>query len=86
VGHFYFLFFFALADENALLIGVLIEQFGVINYDGNQLGFCMGMTDTPYVITTKVHPDTPLANDENCIQGQVASVLIALNFILSEEK
>ena len=74
------------ADENDRLIGAPLEQFGVINYDGTQLGLCMGMTDAPYVTTTEVYPDSPLANDENCIQGQVASVVGALNFILSKEK
>lgn len=70
------------ADENGQLIGVPLEQFGVINYDGTKLGLCMGMTNAAYVTTTEVYPDSPSATDENCIQGQVASIVGALDFIL----
>ncbi|ALO42347.1 M14 family metallopeptidase [Pseudoalteromonas phenolica] len=71
------------ADEDGRLIGVPIEQFGVINYDGTKLGLCMGMTNAEYVTTTEVYPDSPSANDEICVQGQVASVVGALNYIKS---
>jgi hypothetical protein len=69
------------ADEAGKLIGVDIEQFGVINYAGRALGLCMGLTDAQYVTTTEVYPDSPLVDDENCINAQVAAILAAIQFI-----
>ena len=69
------------ADANGKLIGVDIEQLGVINYAGRELGLCMGLTNAPYVTTTEVYPDSPLSDDENCIQAQVAAISAAINFI-----
>jgi len=69
------------ADEDGKLIGVPIEQFGVINYAARELGLCMGLTDAPYVTTTEVYPDSPKVNDENCILAQVAVITAALDFI-----
>ncbi len=68
-------------DKNGKLIGVDIEQFGVINYAARELGLCMGLTDAPYVTTTEVYPDSPLVDDENCIKAQVAAITAAINFI-----
>jgi hypothetical protein len=70
------------ADESGKLIGVDIEQFGVINYAGRALGLCMGLTDATYVTTTEVYPDSPKVNDENCIVAQVAAITGALDFII----
>lgn len=72
------------ADENDQLIGVALEQFGVINYAGRELGLCMGLTDATYVTTTEVYPDSPKVDDENCIVAQVAAITGALDFIISE--
>jgi hypothetical protein len=71
----------ALADENDKLIGVDIEQFGVINYAGRELGLCMGLTDAAFVTTTEVYPDSPLVDGENCIMAQVAAISAAIKFI-----
>lgn len=73
------------ADENNKLIGVVLEQFGVINYAGKELGLCMGLTDAGYVTTTEVYPDSPIVDDENCIIAQVAAITGALDFIINEE-
>jgi len=70
------------ADSGGSLIGVPIEQFGVINYQARKLGLCMGFTDAPYVTTTEVYPDSPLVDDENCILAQVAAVKGALAFVI----
>lgn len=70
------------ADTNGKLIGVDIEQFGVINYAGRELGLCMGLTDAPYVTTTEVYPDSPKSDNENCIIAQVAAINGALDFLL----
>ena len=72
------------ADEGNKLIGVDIEQFGVINYPGRELGLCMGLTDANYVTTTEVYPDSPKSDDENCILAQVAAITGALDFILKK--
>lgn len=71
------------ADENGQLIGVPIEQFGVINYDGTKLGLCMGVTNAPYVTTTEVYPDSPTATPQLCIDGQVAAIRGALNYLIN---
>ena len=71
------------ADESGRLIGVPLEQEGVINYDAAGLGLCMGLTDAPYTTTTEVYPDSPLASDEICIQAQVAAVVGGLEYVLS---
>lgn len=68
------------ADENGKLIGVDLEQFGVINYAGRELGLCMGLTNATYVTTTEVYPDSPNVDDENCIIAQVAAITGALDF------
>ncbi|CCQ11756.1 hypothetical protein PALB_26570 [Pseudoalteromonas luteoviolacea B = ATCC 29581] len=69
------------ADNENKLIGVELEQEGVINYDGTKLGLCMGLTNAPFVTTTEVYPDSKTATPENCIDGQVAAIQGALNFL-----
>ena len=71
----------AKADGNGKLIGVEIEQPGVINYNARTLGLCMGLTDAPFVTTTEVYPDSPLVDDEICILAQVASITTAIEFL-----
>lgn len=72
------------ADENNKLIGVALEQFGVINYAGRELGLCMGLTDAIYVTTTEVYPDSSKVDDENCIVAQIAAITGALDFIIND--
>ena len=73
----------ALPDAAGCLIGVPLEQPGVINYDAGPLGLCMGLTAAPFVTTTEVYPDSPQATDELCILAQVAAVRGALEFLLA---
>lgn len=63
------------ADENAQLIGVDIEQFGVINYDATALGLCMGFTQARFVTTTEVYPDSKNTSEQECTDGQVAAIV-----------
>ena len=72
------------SDENNQLIGVPQTQFGVINYKAKKLGLCMGLTDAEYVTTTEGYPDSPQANDDICINAQVASISGALNYIVNK--
>ena len=71
------------ADENNKLIGVSLEQKGVINYEARKLGLCMGLTNAEYVTTTEVYPDSPLVDNENCVLAQVAAITGALDFLLN---
>lgn len=73
------------ADEQGRLIGVPLEQPGVITYDGVALGLCMGLTDARFTTTTEVYPDSPLVDDETCIEAQVAAVRGALDFALAAD-
>ncbi|MFY8275155.1 M14 family metallopeptidase [Pseudoalteromonas sp. SSDWG2] len=68
------------ADENNQLIGVDLQQHGVIEYAGKALGLCMGLTNARFVTTTEVYPDGANATDENCVAAQVAAVNAALAF------
>ncbi|MGI9287811.1 MAG: M14 family metallopeptidase [Pseudomonadales bacterium] len=72
-------------DENNKLIGVDVEQRGVINYATKELGLCAGFTDAPFVTTTEVYPDSQKVNDENCIAAQVAAVTGALNYLKASD-
>lgn len=71
-------------DADGCIIGEPVQQEGVINYPAKGLGLCMGITDAPYVTTTEIYPDSPLVDDDNCNQGQVAAVVGALQFIMSQ--
>jgi hypothetical protein len=63
------------------IIGETVEQWGVINYAAKPLGLCMGVSNAEFVTTTEVYPDSPLANDEICIQAQVATITGGLGYI-----
>ncbi|MFT5680138.1 MAG: hypothetical protein ACI8RZ_001043 [Myxococcota bacterium] len=68
-------------DEGGRIIGVAVEQPGVINYDAVKLGLCMGLTDAPFTTTTEVYPDSPKTDPEACIRAQVAAVVGGLGYV-----
>ena len=70
------------ADDAGKLIGVVLSQFGVINYATKALGLCIGFSDSIYATTTEVYPDSPKVDDENCILAQVAAITGGLDYIL----
>ena len=70
------------ADDQGCIIGSPLSQRGVINYALESLGLCAGMTQAKYRITTEVYPDSPKANDEICINAQVASVTSMLEYLI----
>ncbi len=70
------------ADPDGRLIGMPLQQHGIIEYDGVDLGLCMGLTDAEYNTTTEVYPDSPRVDDEACVLAQVAAVKGALAFAL----
>ena len=71
-------------DENGKIIDVLLSQDGVVNYDAQPLGLCMGFSHSRYPTTTEVYPDSPQADDENCIVAQVAAITGGLDYLLKE--
>ena len=67
--------------ENGKIIGETLQQWGVINYAAKALGLCMSVSNADYVTTTEVYPDSPQADDENCIDAQVAAVTGGLGYL-----
>lgn len=71
------------ADEENKIIGVQIEQQGVINYAVKSLGLCASVTNAKFVTTTEVYPDSPKVDDENCALAQVAAITGGLDYLLA---
>jgi hypothetical protein len=69
------------SDDSGRLIGEKQAQFGVINYATVELGLCAGFSQSEYCTTTEAYPDSPLVDDENCVDAQVAAVVGALNYV-----
>ncbi|RBP47109.1 M14 family metallopeptidase [Arenicella xantha] len=72
------------SDEDGRIIGERITQPGVINYAVKDLSLCTGFSDADFCTTTEVYPDSPLVDDENCIQAQVAAVIAALRYVYKQ--
>lgn len=68
-------------DDADKLIGVPVQQRGVIEYAGKKLGLCMGLSNAQFVTTTEVYPDSAKATPEQCIRAQVAAITGALDFL-----
>lgn len=68
------------SDAQERIIGELTAQHGVINYATEALGLCTGFSHAKFNTTTEVYPDSPIVDDENCIQAQVAAICSALDF------
>lgn len=76
----------AVADAKDELIGIKIEQPGVINLDKATLGLCASITDAPLVSTTEVYPDSPEVTAEQSILAQVAAVEGAIRYLKQHRK
>ncbi|MBY0385403.1 M14 family metallocarboxypeptidase [bacterium] len=72
-------------DENGKIIGVDIEQDGVINYPAKKLFLCAGFSDAKYTTTTEVYPDSPKVTADVCIQAQIAAIKGGLKYLLTKE-
>ncbi len=68
-------------DENRKIIGVDVEQDGVINYDVKKLHLCAGFSQALYTTTTEVYPDSPKVTDEICVQAQIAAIVGGLKHL-----
>lgn len=71
------------ADQEGKIIGVSVDQEGVINYDMKKLFLCGGFSDAEFSTTTEVYPDSPKASDAICTEAQVAAVRGGLDYLLS---
>lgn len=69
------------ADKSGKLIGVLLEQDGVINYGLKKLFLCTGLTQAEYKTTTEVYPDSPMVTNAVCEEAQVAAVIGGLEYV-----
>ncbi|MFP5386205.1 MAG: M14 family metallocarboxypeptidase [Bacteriovoracia bacterium] len=73
-------------DENGKIIGVPLEQEGVINYDMKKLFLCGGFSDAEFSTTTEVYPDSPKVTDAICVDAQVAAIRGGLNYVAKVAK
>jgi len=71
------------ADARGMIIGVPLEDEGVINYDMKKLFLCGGFSDAEYSTTTEVYPDSPKVTDDICNMAQVAAIRGGLEYLKS---
>lgn len=69
-------------DEQGRIIGVALQQEGVISLTQRASGLCGGMTDARFVTTTEVYPDSATATPQECNEAQVAAVRSAIEYLL----
>lgn len=70
------------SDADGRIIGELTTQHGVINYATKSLGLCTGFSNAKFNTTTEVYPDSPLVDENNCVQAQVVAIESGLDFAL----
>lgn len=70
-------------DKNRKIIGVDIEQDGVINYPAKKLFLCAGFSEAEYTTTTEVYPDSPKVTPSLCIDAQIAAITGGLKYLRS---
>lgn len=68
-------------DPEGRIIGVPLEQEGVINYPLKKLSLCAGFSNAKYTTTTEVYPDSPKVTDAICIEAQVAAIRGGLDYL-----
>jgi hypothetical protein len=69
-------------DDSGRIIGELITQEGVINYDVKSLNLCTGFSKSQFCTTTEVYPDSPQATPEDCIKAQIAAITGGLDYLI----
>lgn len=75
----------AAADERGRIIGVPLQQEGVIQFAQGSRGLCGAMTGASFVTTTEVYPDSPSASPAQCNEAQVAAVNAAIGHLLNQD-
>ncbi len=76
----------AAADERGFIIGMPLQQEGVVQFAQASSGLCGAMTGARFVTTTEVYPDSPLATPAQCNEAQVAAVNAAIAFVLNQDR
>ena len=71
----------ARADEHGRIIGVALQQEGVVHLAKRSAGLCGGMTGARFVTTTEVYPDSPSASPAQCNEAQAAAVRAAIDHL-----
>jgi hypothetical protein len=69
------------SDESGKIIGVPVDQEGVINYEFKKLSLCASFSNAEYTTTTEVYPDSPKVTDAICVDAQVAAIRGGLNYL-----
>lgn len=70
-------------DSEGNILGIKLDQEGVIQYEARKLHLCMALSQAKYSTTTEVYPDSPKVDDENCIMAQVMAVTGGLDYLLT---
>ena len=68
-------------DAQGRIIGMALQQEGVIHLGKRALGLCGGMTDARFVTTTEVYPDSASASAAECNEAQLAAVRAAIHHL-----
>ena len=68
-------------DSDGKIIGVKIEQAGVIHYALKELSLCAGISSAKFTTTTEVYPDSPRASDAICREAQVMAIKGGLEWL-----
>ena len=70
-------------DDKGNIISVPIVKDGIILIPAKSLGLCSSAVDAIYSTTTEVYPDSTRATDEICNRAQVAAIVGALEYVIS---
>ena len=68
-------------DAQGRIIGVTLQQEGVIHLGKRASGLCGGMTNARFVTTTEVYPDSASASAEECNEAQLAALRAAIHHL-----
>ena len=68
-------------DEQGRIIGIALQQEGVVAMSKRASGLCGGMTDARFVSTTEVYPDSPGVSAAQCNEAQATAVRAAIEYL-----
>ncbi len=68
-------------DEQGCIIGMPLQQPGVISFAIRSLGLCNGMSNARFVTTTEVYPDSAGVSAEECNEAQGVVVTAAIGYL-----
>ena len=71
-------------DGNGKIIGIPVQQEGVVLSPSHGRNVCRSVTDARFAATTEIYPDSVKTIVKQCNDAQVASVVGALDFIIND--